>query len=1069
MVESRSATLPRFQIDRYILVLSVIWTVLVGLSFSWSLSEERKHELHEAQAQARTNLDKDIVFHRWATGHGGVYVPATDETPPNPYLSNVPERDIVTPSGRRLTLMNPPYIIRQVHEVGQDRFGSRGHLTSLNPLNPQNAPDSWEAEALRAFERGKVEVSSLETNNGKLFFRMMSPIVTERGCLKCHAAQGYKEGDIRGGLSVSIPFEPFLASAQEEILSLKIGHGILWGIGLVGILYGGGRIRNHNRERDRYVERLRESEQALRLRKVELKEAQRIAGIGNWVLDSETGEVTWSDELYRIFGCNPGLPPPNYEEHSKILTPASLDVMNAAIGKTVKDGEPYDIELEILRPDGTRGWINARGEARRDENGRIVGLRGTALDITEKKKAEERIQKGVRLQAALRKIDASILKGANFREVLDIACEAVVDMGYRMCWVGLAEPDCTILPVAFRGFVGGFLTELQLRWDESPQGNVPAGIAIRTEQTYVCPNIPASSLYGPWRERAEKVGYRSSVTIPLKHTEGTIGCLAVLSEHVGDILSKDIRNLETFAQQCTISLISAKRIEELKNVHHRLTLYLRWMPLGYIEHDAEYRIVRWNPASEQIFGWTADEVIGKHLFELIVPPQMQDHVRNFWSKLREGDDSSGDSSGPGIRKDGTTVDCEWFSTPLREASGVITGFITLVHDVTERTRMERQLQIAQRIESVGTLAGGIAHDFNNALTGIIGFGELLQMRLAGDEQGLHDLGEILRCAERASTLTRQLLAYARRQVIEPVNMSLNTVASDLAKLIGKAVGEQIEVITVLSKDLPAIHADRGQIEQVLMNLCFNARDAMPGGGKLLVETESVYLGEDYVKYNPYMRSGRFAMLKVSDTGIGMDEKIRERVFDPFFTTKGPDKGTGLGLSMVYGIVKQHNGFIHLYSEPGEGTTFKVYLPAVEGLPDAVPEKNREERTRGGKETILLAEDEDMIRGLAERTLEELGYHVLVARNGVEAVEIFRQNEDIELAVLDMVMPKKGGKEAFQEMQRTNPNLKVIFMSGYAVNAIHESFVLFAGVPFLQKPFGPTMLARKVREVLDSPG
>jgi PAS domain S-box-containing protein len=391
----------------------------------------------------------------------------------------------------------------------------------------------------------------------------------------------------------------------------------------------------------------------------------------------------------------------------------------------------------------------------------------------------------------------------------------------------------------------------------------------------------------------------------------------------------------------------------------------------------------------------------------------------------------------------------------------------IFRDLTRERILQKQLQTAQRMEAVGTLAGGIAHDFNNALTGIVGFGELLRMRMAGDEQALHDMDEILRCAERAATLTRQLLAFARRQVMEPVNLNLSALVADLMNLIGKVVGEQIEVNTSLEKNVPSIHADRGQVEQVVMNLCLNARDAMPEGGRLVVETGDVYLEEEYVRQNPYMRTGRYVLLTVSDTGIGMDEKTRERVFEPFFTTKGPDKGTGLGLAMVYGIVKQHGGFIHLYSEPGRGTAFKVYFPAIEAQPDAVPEKRREEIVRGGTETILLAEDEEAIRALAERILTGFGYTVLVARNGEEAIEIFRKKKEIVLAVLDVVMPRKGGKEAFEEMHNQNPLLKVIFMSGYSADAIHDSFVLTAGMPFLQKPFGPTILARKVREILDT--
>ncbi len=684
-----------------------------------------------------------------------------------------------------------------------------------------------------------------------------------------------------------------------------------------------------------------------------------------------------------------------------------------------------------------------------------------------RKEALER-ERRFRIETALRLIDEKILEGANFREALDIACEAIVDVGYPMCWIGQAMPDHTVRPVAYRGFNPGYLENIDLRWDDSHEGKGPTGISIRTGQPCVIRNISEISFNAPWREIVPGHACLSSASFPLKSGEGEVaGVLHIYDDHVGAFTDETIGWLGMFAQQCAIAVLSARRLEELRDTNQRLAFHFNRMPLGYIAIDREFRIVAWNPAAERIFGWSADEAMGKHPLELIVPPEMQAHVSGIWSKLCEGDESSGDISGHTIRKDGTKVFCEWFTTPLRDATGAMTGLLALVHDITEKIRLEKQLRIAQKMESVGTLAGGIAHDFNNALTGIIGYGELLRNRMAGDAQALHDLDEIMRCAERSSTLTRQLLAYARRQVIEPVNLNLSTLTADLMKLIGKVAGEHIEVRTSLAKGLSTIRADRGQIEQVLMNLCLNARDAMPEGGQLLVETEEVCLDEEYVKHNPYIKVGRYVLLKVSDTGIGMDEKTRERVFEPFFTTKGPERGTGLGLAMVYGIVKQHDGYIHLYSEPGRGTTFKVYFPAVEGLPDAVLETRREEAVRGGTETILLAEDEESVRWLAERALEDLGYKVLVARNGEEAIEIFRQNEDIALAVLDVIMPRKGGKEAYEDMHKADPNLKVIFMSGYTANAIHESFVLIAGVPFLPKPFGPSSLGKKVREVLDS--
>jgi PAS domain S-box-containing protein len=481
--------------------------------------------------------------------------------------------------------------------------------------------------------------------------------------------------------------------------------------------------------------------------------------------------------------------------------------------------------------------------------------------------------------------------------------------------------------------------------------------------------------------------------------------------------------------------------------------------------DREGTIQYLNPAFERITGYSAAEVIGKNPRILQSGKHDASFYREMWGALLRGEVWEGHFTNR--KKDGSLYEEDATISPVRDSSGNIVSFVAVKKDVTRLLSLEMQVRTAQKMEAVGTLAGGIAHDFNNALTGIVGFGELLRLRMAGDEKSLHDLDEILHCAERAATLTRQLLTFARRQVIEPVNLNLSTLVADLMKFIGKVVGEHIEMKTSLEKNVPTICADRGQIEQVLMNLCLNARDAMPAGGRLVVETEDVYLEEEYVRRNLYMKTGKYALLTVSDTGIGMDEKTRERVFEPFFTTKGPDKGTGLGLAMVYGIVKQHGGFIHLYSEAGKGTTFKVYFPAVEAQPDAVPTIRREEIVRGGTETILLAEDEEALRALAERILTGFGYTVLVARNGEEAIEIFRKNNEIVLAVLDVVMPRKGGKEAFEEMHKQNPRLKVIFMSGYAPNGIHDSFVLIAGTPFLQKPFGPTILARKVREVLDT--
>ena len=386
---------------------------------------------------------------------------------------------------------------------------------------------------------------------------------------------------------------------------------------------------------------------------------------------------------------------------------------------------------------------------------------------------------------------------------------------------------------------------------------------------------------------------------------------------------------------------------------------------------------------------------------------------------------------------------------------------------TEKAALQKQLVAAQRMETVAMVAGGIAHDFNNALTGIIGFSELLKVELEGKENALRDLDEIRRSAERASVLTRQLLTFARRQAMDPVMLDLNSVVAEAIRLLRKVVGARVDIEEALAKTLPAVMADQGQIEQVLMNLCINSRDAMPEGGRIVVETSRVVFGPGDLAAHPEIPPGDYTVLSITDTGSGMDEEVRRRAFDPFFTTKSPDKGTGLGLPVVYGIVKQHKGFVNLFSEPGKGTTIRVYLPAVEGVAAGAAPVSVEPIS-GGAETILLAEDDDMIRHMIGLILSGLGYKVILAPDGRKAVEAAKGAKDLSLAIIDVVMPGMNGKEAYEALMGDRPKLRAIFISGYSPETVRESLVMTPGTHFLQKPFGVIALARMVREVLDAP-
>src|SRR5512140_1194759 len=508
----------------------------------------------------------------------------------------------------------------------------------------------------------------------------------------------------------------------------------------------------------------------------------------------------------------------------------------------------------------------------------------------------------------------------------------------------------------------------------------------------------------------------------------------------------------------------AEEIQRREGEFARLAMAVEQSAEAIVLTDRQGKILYVNPAFERITGYSAEEAVGKTSRILHSGKHDESFYRQMWEALLRGEVWEGHFINR--RKDGTLYEEDATISPVRDSAGEIVSFVAVKRDVTRLLSLEKQLRMAQKMEAVGTLAGGIAHDFNNALTVIIGFGEMLKRRIKTEPQAVADLDQILGSAERASGLTRQLLTFARRQIIDPVNLDLNLVVTDLEKLLRKVTREDIGIKVIPAESPATILADRGQIDQVLMNLCLNARDAMPAGGRLVIETGATSLEEGTMKQYPYMKAGRYVVLSVTDTGIGMDEKTRERVFEPFFTTKGPDKGTGLGLAVVYGIVKQHNGFIHVYSEPGKGSTFRVYFPAVDAPPDTKIAASHAV-TLGGNETILLTEDEESVRTMMEQTLKSYGYRVLAACDGEEAVDIFRrQGEEIAIAVLDVVMPKMGGKQAYDEMIKRIPELKVLFLSGYSFNAIHDDFVLRPGLPFLQKPFGPEALARKVREVLD---
>jgi PAS domain S-box-containing protein len=471
--------------------------------------------------------------------------------------------------------------------------------------------------------------------------------------------------------------------------------------------------------------------------------------------------------------------------------------------------------------------------------------------------------------------------------------------------------------------------------------------------------------------------------------------------------------------------------------------------IGITVSDAAGRILEANDTFLRMVGCSREDLLaGGVVWELLVPAR------------REGV-LGGASEGEYRRKDGRSIPVLVAVAPLEEGDNIAVAL-----DLTERKRLEEQFRQAQKMEAVGRLAGGIAHDFNNVLSVVLSYAEMVASDLEPDEPLRADVGEIQKAAVRATDLTQQLLAFSRQQVLEPKVISLNARITSMEKMLRRLLGADIALTLLPHPELWSIEADPGQIEQIILNLAVNARDAMPQGGKLTIETTNVTLDEDYVAVHHDVRPGAYAMLAVSDTGVGIDTETQARIFEPFFTTKEKGKGTGLGLATVFGIVKQSGGHIWLYSEPGNGTTFKLYFPRVSGEATTSSERPPPESARG-EETILLVEDDAQVRILARSILRRGGYTVLDASNGGEALLICEQHgAKIDLLLTDVVLPLMSGRQLADRLRSMRPEIKVLFMSGYTDDAILQHGILDSGVAYLQKPLTPALLMRKVREVLE---
>jgi len=513
------------------------------------------------------------------------------------------------------------------------------------------------------------------------------------------------------------------------------------------------------------------------------------------------------------------------------------------------------------------------------------------------------------------------------------------------------------------------------------------------------------------------------------------------------------RQLETSERQLRESEVSYRTLVERA-------------PMGIYRSSAEGKFLSVNAALVRMLGYDSPEAVQQLDMARDVyadPAERQRLLDRDTYTEREYDEVEATWK----RKDGLLLKVQLSVRAVRNVASGVAYYETIVRDVTEQRRLQAQLMQAQKMEAVGRLAGGVAHDFNNLLTVIISYSDLLLEDLGRDDPKREDVAAVRKAAEGAAALTHQLLAFSRQQVLQPKVLDVNATVANTEKLLRRLIGEDIQLVAKLGSGLGSVKADPGQIEQVIMNLAVNARDAMPAGGQLTIETANVEMDEAYVRGHPLAQPGRYVMLAVSDTGTGMDEQTKAHIFEPFFTTKELGKGTGLGLATVYGIVKQSGGFIWLYSEPGHGTSFKIYMPRVDESAERATPAAAAPLPRG-TETILVVEDAPAVRAVTRQVLERQGYTVLEAPNGGAALVLATKHHGpIHLLLTDVVMPGVNGRQLAEQLARPRPDMMVLFTSGYTDDSVVRHGVLESGIAYLQKPFTPDGVARKVREVLDS--
>ncbi|MDK2971605.1 MAG: hypothetical protein PWP23_1360 [Candidatus Sumerlaeota bacterium] len=842
------------------------------------------------------------------------------------------------------------------------------------------------------------------------------------------------QGTLLSRLVVSVFVFPFL-SLYLEWQNRKVGGGIE-SRPVLAILREVEEARSELSQAKREIERRQKAEEALGTSERKYRELYENAPIGIFTTTSDGSALAVNPAMARILGCaTPQEVIARYTNLGQHLY-VSAERRAEFLSLLKEQGTAKDFEYQARAADGRRVWINMSARISEKLRGGAFTIEGFAIDVTERKRTIEA------LEESERKWKDILLHTPQIGVGIDPKARIVFANDHFLQLTGWEEED-VLGKDWFATFIPREQRE-QLRADF---------IAAMTSGETVESSTYESTILTRGGERRDVAWF--------------------------NVLTKDAEGVVVDVTCLGVDLTERKHAEEeLRHRESMLQKIFDILPIGLWFADNEGNILRGNPAGVKIWGAEPHVPLMEYgVFKARRLPSGEPIAPHEWAlarTIREGITVQ-DELLEIDAFDGQTRTILNYTTPILDEHGKVQGAIVLNQDVTdrrqaedERANLEQQYRHAQKMDAIGQLTGGVAHDFNNLLQVISGATDMALEDVPQGHPAHESLLEVAEAGQRAARLVEQLLLFSRRQIMRPGVLELNGVVTDLLQMLRRVIGEHVRVEWTPGEELASIHADRGMIEQTIVNLCVNARDAMPEGGTITLATSNITIGEQFIATHQWAVEGEYVLLSVTDTGIGMNKETLDHIFEPFFTTKEVGKGTGLGLATVYGIVKQHGGMITAESQPGEGSIFHVYLP-VSGM-EAGPVKSASHHAPvRGSETILLAEDDEMVRNLARLVLERAGYTVLATHDGASAVALFRKHaSEIDLAILDVVMPGMGGREALDEMRRIRPGAKVLFASGYSENALHTNFVLDEGLTLIAKPYGRDTLLRAVRNVLAKP-